>query len=446
MMRVPGTTAAAVALTVLAAVPNANAQFIPPNTPIQSITLQQSGNPTLTVGGTTFYSATAILADANSTTRVLGGGGGAFWNISWSPAISVQVCNPAATIFSTQNFSIDPVGVFHQVWSPGQPNTLKADGLMTMPNATAGATLSASLACFSGSPTGSMAATWAGTHYDGTYTFNGGSGAILVYGLRWTSDAPSIATVDDRGVVSGVSEGDATITAHFGSLCWQMMPGATQCHGETSASVTVHVNPAQSGGGGGGGGGAPLTAGNDQTLQCSSSSGAATTLQGEIFFDPEDPLTYVWTGPFDTATGLTPTVVIPLGTHTVTFTISDGVRSASDTANISVIDTQAPLISAVTPNPSVLWAPNHQMRPVSLSVSAVDACDANLDCRIVEITGNDGASASDWEITGRLSVKLRATRSGGTGGRTYVATVECRDVSGNTSRKTVDVTVPRDMR
>jgi hypothetical protein len=452
MVRVPRAAGwvPAVVAWLTAATPAA-AQFVSSNTPIQSITLQQSGgDPTLTVGGTTLFSATAHLLDGNGnpTTRVLGGGGGAFWNISWSPAISVAVCNPQASIFSTQNIPIDSGGVFHQVWSPTQPNTLKADGLMTMPTATSNATLTAALACFSGAPTGSMSASWSGTHYDGTYTFNGSDGVIVLYGLRFSSDMPAVATVDNRGVVGGVSEGDATITAYFGSLCWQMLPGASQCYGETSASVSVHVNPAPGGGGGGGGGddGPPLTAGPDQTLQCSSHAGAAATMQGAIFFVPQSPLTYVWTGPFGNAMGLTPTVNIPLGSHDVTFTISDGTRSASDSATITVVDTQPPVISSATPNPSALWAPNHQMRPVSLSVSAADVCDPSLDCRIVEVTGNDGATAADWEIAGPLSLKLRATRSGGAAGRTYVVTLECRDASGNTARRTVDITVPHDQR
>jgi hypothetical protein len=450
MVRVREIVGRAVTIFVVLTAPApAAAQFIPDNTPIQSITLQQSGNPTLVVGGNTLFGATAILADANATTRMLGGGGSAFWNVSWAPGIGVSVCNPQASSYTSQNIHIDSAGVFHQVWSPSQPDTLKADGLMTMPTASPNATLTASLACFSGSPTGSMSATWTGTHYDGTYAFNGGSGAIVVYGLRWSTDNAAVATVDDRGVVTGTSEGDATITAHFGSLCWHMMPGAAQCFGETSASVPVHVNPAPDPGGGGGGGGGSgpfMTAGPDRTLECTGPEGASATMQGAIFFEPESPLTYVWSGPFGTATGLTPTVPIPLGSHTVTFTISDGVRSASDSADITVVDNQPPQIASVAASPSVLWPPNHKMAPVSLSVEGGDACSPALTCRIVGVSGNDGATADDWEVTGPLSLMLRSERRGGGGGRTYVVTVECRDAAGNASTRIVEIRVPHDRR
>jgi hypothetical protein len=189
-----------------------------------------------------------------------------------------------------------------------------------------------------------------------------------------------------------------------------------------------------------------MTAGPDRTLECTGPEGASATMQGAIFFEPESPLTYVWSGPFGTATGLTPTVPIPLGSHTVTFTISDGVRSASDSADITVVDNQPPQIASVAASPSVLWPPNHKMAPVSLSVEGGDACSPALTCRIVGVSGNDGATADDWEVTGPLSLMLRSERRGGGGGRTYVVTVECRDAAGNASTRIVEIRVPHDRR
>ena len=69
--------------------------------------------------------------------------------------------------------------------------------------------------------------------------------------------------------------------------------------------------------------------------------------------------------------------------------------------------------------------------------------------RLVSITSNesdnglgDGDSSPDWEITGPLSLLLRAERALGRS-RTYSVTLECVDASGLASRTSVSVTVPR---
>jgi hypothetical protein len=427
----------------------ASAQVIANNTPIQSITVTQTGSPGPVVvgGGPKFFSAQATLTDPLSSTRLLGGGGGAFWNVAWSPSIPVGNCGTTANSFGSQTFSVDNAGVFHVSWSPGTPNTLIADGLMTPALGGAGM-VTASLACGNGAATGSMSAVWSGERYDGTYSFNGVDGIITITGLTWTSSDPSIATVTNRGTVTGVSAGDVLITATFGSLCWQTVPGTASCAGTTSGSILLHVDPAPTGGGGGGGGGggAPLTAGPDRVVECASPSGTPVTLQGQLFFTPTTPLTYTWTGPFGVASGLVTTVPLPLGASTSTLTISDGSRTASDGVMITVVDTTAPQISGVSANPAMVWPPNGRMVPASLSVAATDTCDAQLSCQIVSVSGDDGATAADWQVTGPLSLLLRATRSGAGGGRTYTATVECADDSGNKSTKTVDLLVPHDRR
>lgn len=56
--------------------------------------------------------------------------------------------------------------------------------------------------------------------------------------------------------------------------------------------------------------------------------------------DPEgQPVTFVWTGPFGTAGGATPTVTLPVGTHELTLTVTDTAGgSASDTVTATVAD------------------------------------------------------------------------------------------------------------
>jgi hypothetical protein len=54
--------------------------------------------------------------------------------------------------------------------------------------------------------------------------------------------------------------------------------------------------------------------------------------------------------------------------------------------------------TSVAASPQSLWPPNGKMVPVSVGVSVADNC--NSSCRIVGVTGNDGSSAADWQVTG----------------------------------------------
>jgi len=60
----------------------------------------------------------------------------------------------------------------------------------------------------------------------------------------------------------------------------------------------------------------------------------------------------------------------------------------------------------------------------------------------IKVTWSRLASASSPEITGPLTVDLRAERSGIGTGRLYTITAECRDASGNLATRSVQVSVP----
>jgi len=140
-----------------------------------------------------------------------------------------------------------------------------------------------------------------------------------------------------------------------------------------------------------------------------------------------------------------------LGTTNITLTVRDDEdASASCSATVTVVDQQPPTIKTVTANPNVLWPPDHRIVPVTVAASASDICTAAPVCKITSVSSNepingtgDGDQAPDWKITGNLTVKLRAERSGRGSGRVYTITVGCTDASKNSSTKTVTVTVPR---
>jgi C1A family cysteine protease/putative hemolysin len=141
----------------------------------------------------------------------------------------------------------------------------------------------------------------------------------------------------------------------------------------------------------------------------------------------------------------------PFGTTAVSCSATDtsGNTSTACVSSVTVVDTAPPSIASATASPNELWPPNHKMAAVKIEVSVSDVCDTTPSCHITSVSSNepenglgDGDTAPDWEITGDLSVNLRAERSGTGTGRLYTINVECTDQSGNSSTATVGVTVP----
>ncbi|HVA08696.1 MAG TPA: SdrD B-like domain-containing protein, partial [Acidimicrobiales bacterium] len=81
----------------------------------------------------------------------------------------------------------------------------------------------------------------------------------------------------------------------------------------------------------------PVAVATPQEVDQSMPTGATVTLDGSLSYSPtNDPITYTWTGPFGTATGVQPSVVMPPGTTPVTLTVSDGIDSVSTTTSVTV--------------------------------------------------------------------------------------------------------------
>ena len=140
------------------------------------------------------------------------------------------------------------------------------------------------------------------------------------------------------------------------------------------------------------------------------------------------------------------------GTTHVVCTVADP-YGAQDTCgfDVTVTDAQDPTISDLQATPSVLSPPNHKMVPVTISVTVTDNCDGAVlqSCTIISVSSNEpisgtgeGDTAPDWEITGNLTLRLRAERAGSGTGRTYTMTVQCTDNAGNRASRSTTVTVP----
>jgi hypothetical protein len=196
----------------------------------------------------------------------------------------------------------------------------------------------------------------------------------------------------------------------------------------------------------------PVAAAGDDQVVFTAGCATEVVLDASLSRDPDgDHLQFTWSGDLGTMAGPALAISLVPGTYTFTVTVEDGRGGvASDTVNVMVIDNVAPEIGTVSPTPGVLGPPNHQMVDVSVGVSVPGACDAGSTCRVVSVSSNepvnglgDGDTAPDWEVTGPLTLRLRAERGQPSQGRIYTITIECVDAAGNASQRAVTVTVPR---
>jgi len=156
---------------------------------------------------------------------------------------------------------------------------------------------------------------------------------------------------------------------------------------------------------------------------------------------------------FDAADGPVTPVCAPesgalfrVGVTTVACAATDAHGNfATGSFDIAVTDTTAPAVRSTFPMPSVLWPANGSMVTVHVNVDARDIV-SNTRSRITRITGNDGATAADWVITGDLRARLRAESTARGHGRTYTLTITTRDAAGNVTVSTATVFVPPEQR
>jgi probable HAF family extracellular repeat protein len=145
-----------------------------------------------------------------------------------------------------------------------------------------------------------------------------------------------------------------------------------------------------------------------------------------------------------------PGTLVGLGHHRLTLTVTDLAGNTTTFAVVlQVVDVTPPRILSLSADPSVLRPTDGRLVPVTLTAVATDNCDPHPGCRIVAVTssqpvkGSGDVTTPDWEITGDLTLRLRAETAPGCGPRVYSILVASTDASGNSSTGTVLVQVPR---
>ena len=159
-------------------------------------------------------------------------------------------------------------------------------------------------------------------------------GTIALYEWDWENDS----IFDDSTTSPMITH---TYFSEFGGLVRLRVTDNDGLSGTDTASVAVLNQP-------------PVAnAGPDQLVECTGFSGSLITLDGSGSSDPDgDPLTFTWIGPFPggggTATGVNPTVTLPLDTSPTIFSlvVNDGtVDSDPDTVQVTVQDTTPPILT-----------------------------------------------------------------------------------------------------
>jgi len=150
-------------------------------------------------------------------------------------------------------------------------------------------------------------------------------------------------------------------------------------------------------------------------------------------------------------------VELGLGTHELTFRVVDtSQRDWEDTTTVEVVDVTPPVFEVLEAEPSLLWPPDHKMRPVDVRIEVRDNCDAAPAVELLEVSSSeppddlgDGHTEPDFDgadlgLDDR-EVLLRAERDGRGPGRTYTLRYRATDFSGNAAEGGAVVRVPHDM-
>jgi hypothetical protein len=140
--------------------------------------------------------------------------------------------------------------------------------------------------------------------------------------------------------------------------------------------------------------------------------------------------------------------LFPLGTTTVNCSASDlHGHTANGSFLVHIVDTTAPTVLFTIAAPEVIPPlPSSPMVPAFVLVGAFDAVDVIPFSHIINVTSNQpvtgpgDTTSPDWEVTGPLTLKVRAERTNNVD-RIYTITVSTEDRAGNATISTTTIRI-----
>jgi len=199
--------------------------------------------------------------------------------------------------------------------------------------------------------------------------------------------------------------------------------------------------------------------------------GENISLKGDVADYDGDTLSYSWLegetvlaeGVVPTSPGGSPAALpehliiggLPLGSHTLSLRVSDGIDTVSENITVNAVDTIVPTL-APSASTSILWPPSGGMTEVAINANAHDNGSGTVLLG-VRVSTNEpprtdkaGNIIPDYSIVridqsaGVIVLKLRAARSGHGGDRIYSIFVTAADISGNSAGAEVLIKAPHD--
>lgn len=202
-------------------------------------------------------------------------------------------------------------------------------------------------------------------------------------------------------------------------------------------------------------------AGPDRVEECTSPDGTVVELDGSLSTEApadEADTMYVWTVDGTDYEGEIVDVTLPYGESDATLTLTDDrMFTGIDQTTITVEDTTPPVIHDIVITPECMWPPNHKYVRFALGdqiwVDAEDACDGDLDIKIVHVESSqpdngkgDGNTVNDAVYSDEVMC-LRSERAGNDkNGRMYKVMFEVMDDQGQGAQQMAYVRVPHDQR
>lgn len=147
---------------------------------------------------------------------------------------------------------------------------------------------------------------------------------------------------------------------------------------------------------------------------------------------------------------------LPLGSHTLTLEVSDGIHVISGTMTVLVVDSIAPNLAPIA-SKTILWPANGKMTDIIIKVNARDnsgqipMIGVKVTSSIPPQTGRHGNAIPDFIIkyidqpTGRVALRLRNGQHGSSIDQIYSVTITATDMSGNVSTSDLHITAPHDV-